>query len=349
MKISARSRTIGAFCVLIMAGVSAVSDGELNPLDPGIISFYRFDEATSGNLDNSVKGSFSDSALTGTAQNHDDFDDGASDGPSWAGGSAFEPNSVRVGTGTGLIFEKDDNDRTRAEGWMNTNQGDYSEGGSFTIMARIYGTEAIDNTLYAVYANGYTSGLRLEGTSVGTLVVKASVRDGGPTEAYWNVSSGAAQPSVWWIDPNRWHNVFMIYEANTSLTVAADDGVTFQSFTDTTVPAGFDSLAEGFSDSSRHWMFGTNDLNRTDGYSVFDGRLECLVIWDRALTLEQADAIDLETPLNCPEMLEAGFKSATDLYEDCVINLADFAVLSGDWMKCNDPTDGGCTSNWPTE
>jgi len=291
-------KTVSKSMVLV-AVLAVVSQADLVVTDSSIISFYRLDEATTGNLDNSVKGSFSDSAPTGTAQDHDDFNDGTSDGPAWS--------TMSVGTGSGLVFDKADNDRTRAAGWMNVAQGNYSEGKSFTIMARVYATEAIDNAVYALYVNGYTSGLRLKGTSVGTLTVDASLRDGaanGGTETYWNVTSGAASPDVWWIDKDKWHNVFLIYEANTGLTVAADDGTTFMSYTDTSVPAGFDTLSHGFSDSSRHWFMGTNDLNRTDGYSVYDGRMESVVLWDKALSLSEADAINLT---NIPEPATIAF------------------------------------------
>ena len=283
---------VAAGLVLALASSAALAALDMN--DPSIISLYRLDEATSGNLNNSVDQSFADTAPTGTAQPHDDFDDGASDGPAWGGGANF----AGTDTGAGLIFSKADNDRTRAEGWMHLSQGNYTQGKSFSIMARIYATEAVDNSVYPVFVNGYTSGLRLKGTSLGTLTVDLSLRDGGGNgETYWNITSGAAQPSVWWLDKDKWYNIFMIYEANTSLTVAADDGENYMSFTSTDVPADFDSLTYGFSDPSRHWFFGSN----TTASGAYDGRMESVVIWDKALTEAEADA----TAVLAKEVMEA--------------------------------------------
>ncbi len=36
-----------------------------------------------------------------------------------------------------------------------------------------------------------------------------------------------------------------------------------------------------------------------------------------------------------------------DIYIDYNVDFIDFAFLAIDWLNCNDPTDGGCTPNWP--
>ncbi|NLH16006.1 MAG: hypothetical protein GX455_05475, partial [Phycisphaerae bacterium] len=35
----------------------------------------------------------------------------------------------------------------------------------------------------------------------------------------------------------------------------------------------------------------------------------------------------------------------TDLNKDCRVNLADFALIAAEWLKCNDPEDEDCI--WP--
>jgi hypothetical protein len=275
--------------VLVVGVLGVLSQAALVVNDASIISLYKLDEAISGQLENRPVPNvpaFYDTAPTGTAQNHDDFDDGTSNGPVWS--------TMPVGTGSGLVFDRNGNDRTRAAGWMNVSQGNYTEGDSFTIMARVYATHVVENYVYPVFVNGYTSGLRLQGTSVGTLNVQATLRDGTPTETYWQANSDAPSPSDWSISKDKWYNIFMIYQANTGLTVAADDGTIFKSFTNTTVPVGFDSLAKGFSDSSRHWFMGSN----TTATGAYDGSIESIVLWDKALSLSEADTINLT---NIPE------------------------------------------------
>jgi hypothetical protein len=81
----------------------------------------------------------------------------------------------------------------------------------------------------------------------------------------------------------------MIYEADTRMTIAADDGTTFRSISFTDVPASFSTLTEGFSDAYAEWYVGSAG----SAALAFDGRIESLVIHDRALSLAEADAISL--------------------------------------------------------
>jgi hypothetical protein len=37
---------------------------------------------------------------------------------------------------------------------------------------------------------------------------------------------------------------------------------------------------------------------------------------------------------------------AGDVNQDCRVNLADFATLALQWLKCNNPADADCTRNW---
>ena len=52
-----------------------------------------------------------------------------------------------------------------------------------------------------------------------------------------------------------------------------------------------------------------------------------------------AEAIEPNTPA---EVAFYGWCITSDLNQDCYVNLLDFALFTTDWLKCNNPTDGGC-------
>jgi len=327
--------------LILAVSPAGTAMGALNIADSDIINLYLFNEQTSGQLDNNpipFEPAFYDTAPTGTAQDHDQFNDFPSDGPTWATGTDFEVDGVAVGTGTGLVFDASDLDRTRALGWMNVSQGDYADGNDFTIMVRAYLTEALDGTFYGLYCNGGTEQLKLQGSSSGVKAnVIGKVRDGVPDEYFWEVNSDL--DTGFGIDKDKWYNIFLIYVANTSLTVAADDGESFLFRTSTDVPAGFDSSRDGFSDSDRHWSIGTDWLT---GPGWFDGRIESVVVWDRALTEAEADAIDfrnVEIPTDCDEVKALGFKLDGDINGDCHVDSMDLKEIVDDWLVSNDPED----------
>lgn len=278
----------------------------LNPDNSSLITLFQLDEASSGQLNNLVDQSFLDTAPTGVARNHDDFDDGASDGPAWGGGTDFEIGGNDVGTGTGLAFTRSDVDHTRFESWMNQTEGNYSNGNSFTLMTRLYATEAVDNATYGITGHS-SNNLQLVGVSGGNLRVDAKLREGaGGGESIFLMDSFGSTGATtdgggnFSLSTNTWYNVFLIYDAGNSLTLAADDGTTF-SFLKTEdiaeVAASFDSLTHGFADSAAPWAIGATSYG-TGPANTFDGRLETYAIFDKALTNAEADAINLT---NVPE------------------------------------------------
>ncbi len=282
---------IAGLAAIVPSGASA----SLSPTDPSIINLYRLDEHSSGQLDNSVLGSFVDTAPTGTAQNHDDFYDGASDGPAWTSGAAYNTGSGTVGDGIGLSFTRSDSDRTRFSPWMNTTQGNYSNGKSFSLMLRVNAGELLDNTDYNLIGIG-SHGITLNGVSGGgQAAVSIRLRDGGGAggETYWTFNSfGSGDPNTtgasFKLTSGTWANIFLIYDANARLTVAMDDGSGFYAQTSTVPPAGFDTLGSGFSDSGFHWFLGSNTSAEGGGY---DGLIESVVFWDRPLSNTEAAGI----------------------------------------------------------
>jgi hypothetical protein len=56
-------------------------------------------------------------------------------------------------------------------------------------------------------------------------------------------------------------------------------------------------------------------------------------------------------PTTCTELQGSGRGLAGDVDGNCVVNMADFAVIAEDWLVCNDPIlaanpSSGCAANW---
>lgn len=294
-----RTRTVlrtPTVCTLLAAvlGIAGPASAALDPGDPSIINLYRFDEQTSGQLDNSQTSppAFTDTAPTGTAQNHDSF---GSAGPDFGSGTLFEQDSITVGTGTGLIFDRSNGEHTRFEPWMNVAQGNYTSGDSYTVMVRMRIENLTDGTAYHLLGNG-AHGVSLEGVSTGGATIQASVR-GGSGGPVWTANSGVEAMFA----PNGdWVNLFMIYDQNNSITIAVDDGSSMTSYVDNNVPGTFDT-SSGFEDDAVHWGVGARDVGIAS--NPFDGRIESIVFWDKAMTLQEAEAIGLT---NVPEPATLG-------------------------------------------
>lgn len=280
--------TLAAALVGFAAPVSAALDVN----DTSIINLYRFDEKTSGQLNNNDDPAFTDTAPTGTAQNHVPF---GSPGPDYGSGAAFQQGAVTVGTGTGLIFDRSNGEHTRFASPIDTSQGNYTNGDSYTVMVRLRVENLGDGTPYDVLGNN-AHGISLEGVSFGGGTVQARVR-GGSGGPVWTANSGFGPVFV----PNgAWVNLFVIYEQNTSITIAVDNGSSFETYVDANVPGGFDS-STGFEDSANTWQVGARTAGV--GTNSLDGRIESIVFWDKALSTTEADAIDLA---NVPEPATLG-------------------------------------------
>ena len=84
-------------------------------------------------------------------------------------------------------------------------------------------------------------------------------------------------------------------------------------------PIPFDSLDAA--------CFGLNDYARADNFtSGFAGQTR--------------------EPANCAEVIGLGMGLASDLNEDCDVNLLDMALLSSDWLRCIEPFEAGCETPW---
>ncbi|MHB9071211.1 MAG: hypothetical protein ACYC54_12695 [Sedimentisphaerales bacterium] len=339
-----KNRIFGFVIILAVIGTADVSCAAF-PQDTHIINLYLFNEGNSesGSLNNADSNSFIDSALTGTMQNHENASWPA---PVWGSGSNF----AGVGTGTGLIFNRIAGQLARAKPWMNVDQGDYANGLSYTVMLRIYATSLSDGVSYGLL--GTTSNyININGVSGNRGKIMVKIRegtDGGETSWYFDsyVATGGSVSGTGFltINQNTWYNLFVIYNADNSITIATDNGTAFTWIKTSNVPADFSTLANGFSDTDRHTIIGSN-VGAVD-YGGFDGRIESIAIWDKALTTIEADNINLgNTFVACEEVLP-GYRMSSDLNSDCKVNFADFAMLASNWAGCNDPEDLLCQPNW---
>jgi len=282
---------------MFMAGLTVCTQGALHTNDPGIIVLFLLNEQTSGALDNSTSSQFFDTALTGTAQDHTK---NTFVNPEWST-NGFTAGAQTVGTGTGVAFNRAKNSRTRFAAWMNVSQGDYSDGKDFTVMVRARFT----NTAFS--AGGYygafgfhSQNLSVLGSVSGKGVLRATVRDDPTdTEFYWHCRSddtgGGFDGTTFEIETNTWYNLFYMYEQNARLTIAADDGALFAWVSSVNIPTNaagdvFDTSVR-FSDSTGPFPIGTSHWGPTVNWS-WDGLIECVAIWDRVLTLAEANRID---------------------------------------------------------
>ena len=51
-------------------------------------------------------------------------------------------------------------------------------------------------------------------------------------------------------------------------------------------------------------------------------------------------------PQTCQEALDDGFSLTHDFNSNCVVDLADFGMFAGEWLRCIDPEIAGCEHPW---
>jgi hypothetical protein len=57
--------------------------------------------------------------------------------------------------------------------------------------------------------------------------------------------------------------------------------------------------------------------------------------------------ITVTSPQTCEDVIDAGGQLAGDLNADCKVDFEDFAIMSEQWLWCNDP-EGGPQCDWMT-
>jgi len=51
-------------------------------------------------------------------------------------------------------------------------------------------------------------------------------------------------------------------------------------------------------------------------------------------------------PINCADAIQQGYGIAGDLNDDGYVNLSDFSIFAGEWLKCIEPNDPACSHPW---
>lgn len=286
----------------MIAAAPLAASAALDTSDPSIINLYLLnDQVDSQPYTNALSNQFVDSAPSGTAQNQEDSSSIPS--PSWV-------STPGIGTGTGLSFSRTAGQSTRFQPWMGTTQGNYSpplENLSFTVMVRINAAALADNATYDLLGTG-SQGITLTGIGSEANSARVDVRLRDANNTYWRLDSfggtstgSNSSGSNFWVTAGNWVNVFLIYNDGNSLKVAIDDGTTYKVQTATGVPTGFDPDTYGFDGAGNHWWIGSTGSTA----NTYDGMVESVVIWDKALSDTEADAINL-TNAAVPEPATAG-------------------------------------------
>ena len=63
-------------------------------------------------------------------------------------------------------------------------------------------------------------------------------------------------------------------------------------------------------------------------------------------TYQELQVTIQESPTTCEAVIAAELTLVGDVNSDCYVNLEDFALLTGNWLMCNDPEDVSCIPNW---
>ncbi len=63
-------------------------------------------------------------------------------------------------------------------------------------------------------------------------------------------------------------------------------------------------------------------------------------------TYQELQVTIQESPTTCEAVIAAELALVGDVNSDCYVNLEDFALLTGNWLMCNDPEDVSCIPNW---
>jgi hypothetical protein len=83
------------------------------------------------------------------------------------------------------------------------------------------------------------------------------------------------------------------------------------------------------------------------GGNMLFGLLDEVRLSDVALQPSQLGYWGSLAKYRCQDAIKDGYGYAADLNQDCKVNFTDFAMFAGYWMRCVDPTIGGCEHPWP--
>ena len=59
-------------------------------------------------------------------------------------------------------------------------------------------------------------------------------------------------------------------------------------------------------------------------------------------SMDDVSFVVIDEPSSCYTAIQAGFGQASDVNEDCYVDLEDFSLVANDWMQCMHPSDPAC-------
>jgi hypothetical protein len=96
--------------------------------------------------------------------------------------------------------------------------------------------------------------------------------------------------------------------------------------------------AEASSANIYNALRGTIDEFAVYGYCLSEERI--------AEHYKEGYEADPWKPQTCTQIYKYGWNKQADKNGDCYVNFLDVVAMGNDWMRCNEPSDGGCEKPW---
>lgn len=259
---------IGAFVALANSSQAA--------LTTGLIAYYNFDQSGTAGIANQIGGGATHNGSYGSGTSFG-VTPAAGTGAGFSGSSSYAGAESANSTdrsdllvGNALNVAKNDTSSTAGSGWFNVSSlNSTALGGNFSISAWFMLAPDADNT----------------GTS-GDILRDYVFEGGNNFDASFGTNAAAGSTFVSWVGEGasastsslttgEWHNVVHTFTqngSNTELRVFIDGSQVGTTITAPTANMNLSSLNFGAA---------------RNGIRVFDGMLDEIVVWDRALTAEE--------------------------------------------------------------
>jgi hypothetical protein len=96
-----------------------------------------------------------------------------------------------------------------------------------------------------------------------------------------------------------------------------------------------------------HLMIGSGNDRGLPSYNWWGGWVDEFSIYAGVLSPARVAAhYAAWQPSSCTETINRGLNLQGDLNGDCKVDFHDYAIFASQWLKCDDPTNPGCSPNW---
>jgi hypothetical protein len=309
------------------------------PPGPATLTAYNNYDAEDGNINFNFKADpdFSVFAYTGLEPN------GLSETPSIVHtglkedcGGALDPAAIvqsAAALGPRPISETANGVAGTIEMWISPNWNGTSAGGQ-----GVGGSGAGQNLM--LFTDGGGNGWFRPGVQL-FLFNNNAPNDGGQVFAWWNdglqvdseLHSGGGTTTGW--TAGSWHHVAICWDPN-------EIGL-YLNGQEVDVAPRTNPLTDPFSNGVQ--LFGFDKVGNV--LSPWDGKIDDLAFWDNRRYFGDYQLPDsLCVQDTCLDVISAGGGIPADFDQNCDVALPDLIQLIEDWLRCNDPSIGGCEQTW---